>query len=133
AAHAGWRGAFAGIIEAILGAMESVGAERKRVAAALGPTIRQRNYEVGPEFVERFTAADPRNARFFAPSSREGHALFDLPAFIAARIRQAGVGRFDDLGRCTYAEPDLFYSYRRMTRLGEGDYGRHISGIALAE
>lgn len=133
AAHAGWRGAFAGIIEAILGAMESVGAERKRVAAALGPTIRQRNYEVGPEFVERFTAADPRNARFFAPSSREGHALFDLPAFIAARIRQADVGRFDDIGRCTYAEPDLFYSYRRMTRLGESDYGRHISGIALAE
>lgn len=133
AAHAGWRGAFAGIVETTVTAMETLGAVRKRVAAALGPTIRQPNYEVGPEFVARFTATNPDHAGFFAPSKRAGHSMFDLPAFIAVRVRQAGVGSFEDLGRCTYAEPDCFYSYRRMTRLGEADYGRHVSGIALAE
>jgi purine-nucleoside/S-methyl-5'-thioadenosine phosphorylase / adenosine deaminase len=133
AAHAGWRGALTGVIEATLAAMEALGAKRSRIAAALGPTIRQPNYEVGPEFIERFLAADPANARFFAPATREGHALFDLTGYIAERVRRAGVDDFEDLGLCTFAEPERFFSYRRMTRLGEPDYGRHINAIALAK
>ena len=132
AAHAGWRGALTGVIEATVAAMEELGAKRARITAALGPTIRQSNYEVGPEFVERFLAADPANARFFAPSTREGHAMFDLTGYIAGRVQRAGIDDFADLGLCTYAEPERFFSYRRMTRLGEPDYGRHINAIALA-
>ncbi len=133
AAHAGWRGAFGGVIEATLDAMESLGADRRHIAVALGPTIGQANYEVGPEFVQRFLDADAGNARFFAPSDRAGHAMFDLPGYIAARVEAAGVGAFENLGLCTYAEPERFYSYRRKTLLGETDYGRHINAIALAE
>ncbi len=133
AAHAGWRGALTGVIEATVAAMEALGAERSRIAAALGPTIRQPNYEVGPEFVERFLAADANNARFFAPSDRAGHALFDLTGYIADRVQRAGIVDFEDLGLCTYAEPERFFSYRRTTKLGEPDYGRHINAIALAD
>ena len=133
AAHAGWRGAFGGVIEATIAAMETLGAERARITVALGPTIRQPNYEVGPEFVERFVAADAANARFFAASERAGHAMFDLTGYIAARVQRAGIVKFEDLGLCTYAEPDRFYSYRRTTLRGEPDYGRHINAIALAD
>jgi YfiH family protein len=131
AAHAGWRGALTGVIEATVRAMERLGADRTRIVAALGPTIRQQNYEVGPEFVERFLAGDPANARYFSPSSREGHAMFDLCGYIARRVAQAGIAQFEDLGLCTYEEPDRFYSYRRSTHKGEPDYGRHINAIAL--
>ncbi len=133
AAHAGWRGAFSGVIEATVTAMETLGAERADITVVLGPTIRQPNYEVGPEFVERFLAADAANARFFVASDRAGHAMFDLTGYIADRIRRAGIVKFDDLGLCTYAEPDRFFSYRRTTLLGEPDYGRHINAIALAD
>jgi len=132
AAHAGWKGAFTGVLEATLAAMVSLGAERRRIAAALGPMIRQPNYEVGPEFLARFLDADAGNARFFAPSAREGHALFDLAGYIAHRLAGAGVGSVDDLGACTYADPQSFFSYRRATHRGETDYGRHINAIALA-
>jgi YfiH family protein len=132
AAHAGWRGALGGVIEATVAAMEKLGADRVRIAAALGPTIRQPNYEVGQEFVERFVAADPDNARYFAPAERADHAMFDLPGYIAARIAAIGLASFEDLARCTYAEPDRFYSFRRTTHCGEPDYGRHINAIALA-
>jgi YfiH family protein len=132
AAHAGWRGALSGVIEATVAAMEELGARRAHIAAALGPTIRQPNYEVGPEFVERFLAAEAANARFFAPAARAGHAMFDLSGYIAQRVERAGIGDFEDLGLCTYAEPERFFSYRRTTRLGEPDYGRHINAIALA-
>jgi YfiH family protein len=132
AAHAGWRGALTGVIEATVTAMEQLGAKRTRIAAALGPTIRQPHYEVGAEFVARFVATDPVNERFFAAASREGNALFDLTGYIAERVHRAGVDDFEDLGLCTYAEPERFFSYRRMTRLGEADYGRHINAIALA-
>lgn len=132
AAHAGWRGAFTGVIEKTVAAMEALGADRGRILAALGPTIRQPNYEVGPEFVERFIAADAGNARFFSPAERPGHAMFDLAGYIGERLQRAGVGNFEDLGLCTYAEPDRFYSYRRTTQRGEPDYGRHINAIALA-
>jgi hypothetical protein len=132
AAHAGWRGALTGVVEATITAMERLGADRERIAVALGPTIRQRNYEVGPEFVARFLAADAANTRFFSDSDRAGHAMFDLTGYIADRVARAGIDNFEDLGLCTYGEPEHFYSYRRMTRLGEADYGRHVNAIALA-
>ena len=133
AAHAGWRGALTGVIEATVAAMEKLGAKRSRIAAALGPTISQPNYEVGPEFVERFQAADGTNARFFAPSERADHALFDLPGYIAERVQRAGIVNFENLGLCNYAEPERFFSYRRTTKLSEPDYGRHINAIALID
>lgn len=133
AAHAGWRGALTGVIEATIAAMEQLGASRTRITAALGPTIRQAHYEVGAEFVERFLAADPANARFFTQSQRPGHAMFDLSGYITERIQRAGITQFEDLGLCTYAEPERFYSYRRTTLRGEPDYGRHINAIALAD
>src|SRR5690349_7553816 len=133
AAHAGWRGAFTGVIEATVAAMEKLGADRGNIAAALGPTIRQQNYEVGPEFVERFLAADQSNSIYFRAADRAGHSMFDLTGYIAARIQRAGIEQFEDLGLCTYAEPDRFFSYRRTTRSGEPDYGRHINAIALVD
>jgi len=133
AAHAGWRGAFTGVIEATLAAMEALGATRKDIVVALGPTIRQPNYEVGPEFIARFLEADAGNARFFTPSGKPGHALFDLAGYIAARLARAGVENFEDLKLCNYADPARFFSYRRMTHKGEADYGRHINAIALTD
>lgn len=132
AAHAGWRGALGGVIEETVSALEQLGASRARIIAALGPTIRQPNYEVGPEFVDRYLAADPDNTRYFAPAKRAGHAMIDLAGYIAECFQRAGIVNFEDIGLCTYAEPERFYSYRRTTRLGEPDYGRHINAIALA-
>jgi YfiH family protein len=131
AAHAGWKGALSGILESTISAMERLGAERGRMVAVLGPTISARSYEVGPEFSTRFLEADATNARFFAPSARAGHFMFDLPAFIVARLEVAGVGRVGNLGLCTYADDARFYSYRRATHRGEPDYGRLLSAIAL--
>jgi len=133
AAHAGWRGALAGVLEATLAAMEELGARRQHIVAAAGPMIRQPSYEVGPELVERFLAADRDNARFFAPAARPGHAQFDLAGYIVARLRRAGVGEIEDLGCCTYADPARFFSFRRATHRAEPDYGRHVSAIALAD
>ncbi|MEA2906069.1 MAG: purine-nucleoside/S-methyl-5-thioadenosine phosphorylase / adenosine deaminase [Alphaproteobacteria bacterium] len=132
AAHAGWRGAFTGVLEATLAAMERCGAQRGRVVAAMGPMIRQHNYEVGAEFVASFKAAGEANARFFLPSARAGHGLFDLAGYIAARLRAAGIGHIEDLGHCTYADPAMFFSYRRSVHRAEADYGRHINAIVLA-
>jgi len=129
AAHAGWKGAFTGVVEATVEAMESLGARRGRIVAALGPTIAQAAYEVGPEFVERFGDA---GARFFSPSTREGHAMFDLPAYILARLETAGVARAEWVGACTYADEARFFSYRRTTHRAEPDYGRLLSAIALS-
>ena len=129
-AHAGWKGALAGVIEATLAAMERLGAERTRICAALGPMIRQPSYEVGPEFVARFVAADAGNARFFAPAPRPDHVLFDLAGYIVARLDRAGIGGIEDLGLCTYAD-GRFFSYRRSVHRAEPDYGRHINAIAL--
>ena len=131
AAHAGWKGAFTGVLEATLDAMVAQGAERSRIAVALGPMIRQQSYEVGAEFVEKFVATGADNTRFFAPGAREGHAQFDLPGYIASRLTRAGISRIDDLGLCTYADGARFYSYRRSCHRAEPDYGRHISAIAL--
>jgi YfiH family protein len=131
AAHAGWKGALTGVLEATIETMERLGAERTRMVAALGPMIRQPSYEVGPEFVARFRAADADNERFFAPSAREGHAMFDLAGYITARLDRAGVNRVEDLALCTYADA-RFFSYRRATHRADPDYGRHINAIALA-
>jgi YfiH family protein len=131
AAHAGWRGALSGVIEATLAAMETLGAGRRRTIAVLGPMIRQDAYEVGPELVEQFRRADRANERFFRPAERNGHALFDLPGYLRTRLVAAGVGEVADLGLCTYANEERFYSYRRATHRDEPDYGRLISAIAL--
>jgi polyphenol oxidase len=133
AAHAGWKGAFSGVAEATIGAMEGLGARRADIVVAIGPMIRQRNYEVGADFVDRFVAQDPANAAFFVASDRAGHAMFDLPGYLTLRLTRAGIETIDDLRQCTYADPDLHYSYRRSTHRGEPDYGRHISAIAIAE
>ncbi|KQP42706.1 polyphenol oxidase [Methylobacterium sp. Leaf104] len=132
AAHAGWKGALGGVIERTVAAMEGLGAERGRIVAVLGPTIAQPSYEVGPDFIARFRAEAPGFERFLGTGARADHAQFDLPGFIRARLAEAGVGQAGDLGRCTYADPDLFYSYRRTTHRAEPDYGRLISAITLA-
>jgi YfiH family protein len=132
AAHAGWRGAANGVLEATIAAMEDCGADRERIVAALGPMIRQSSYEVGPEFVAAFQAQDTANDRFFAPASRAGHALFDLAGYIATRLAAAGIRHIEDLGHCTYSDPARFFSYRRSTHRRESDYGRHINAIALS-
>ncbi len=131
AAHAGWKGAFAGVLEATVAAMETAGARRVQIHAAIGPTISLANYEVGPEFRDRFLDADPDNAVYFQPSQREDHWQFDLPAFAAARLRAAGVGSIGTPGPCTYAHEDALFSYRRATHRNEPDYGRNLSVIAL--
>lgn len=130
AAHAGWKGALGGVVEATIAAMERLGAGRENIVAVLGPTISQASYEVGEEFVERFRSEVPEAERFFAPG-RPGHAQFDLPAFILGRLERAGIGEAASLGLCTYADPDRFYSFRRTTHRNEPDYGRLISAIAL--
>lgn len=131
AAHAGWRGAFSGILEATIAAMEKLGGSRHRMVAALGPMIRQDNYEVGAEFVSNFVSQEATNTRFFKPAKRERHAQFDLPGYIAYRLQRAQIGKIEDLGLCTYAEPKRFFSYRRSTHKSEPDYGRHINAIML--
>src|SRR5262249_32586197 len=111
--------------------MEKLGAERARIRAALGPMIRQPNYEVGPDLMTRFLTADPENARFFRPAARSHHALFDLAGYITARLGRAGIAQPHDLGLCTYADAGRFFSYRRTTHRAEPDYGRHLSAVVL--
>ena len=130
AAHAGWKGALTGIVEATVAAMEKLGAERSGIVAAIGPLIRQHSYEVGGEFVERFIDADAENAMYFIPSAREDHAMFDLAGFIRMRLENAGVLMIDDIGVDTYSD-ERFYSYRRSVHRKEPDYGRHVHAIAL--
>lgn len=130
AAHAGWKGALAGILEATLDAMEALGANRADTSAVIGPTISQRAYEVGPEFFDDFTAEDPDFARFFANGDGDRY-LFDLPALGLHRLRAAGIGEAEWTRHCTYSDPDRFYSYRRTTHNKEADYGRLIAAITL--
>jgi hypothetical protein len=132
AAHAGWKGALDGVLEATIEAMAGLGAEPARIVAVLGPSISQTNYEVGPEFVSRFVSADPANERWFATSARPGHSLFDLNGYTIDRLGKAGV-RASALGCCTYADEGRFYSYRRTTHRAEPDYGRQISAIVLED
>ncbi|MFT6458110.1 peptidoglycan editing factor PgeF [Pseudophaeobacter arcticus] len=130
AAHAGWRGALDGVLEATLDAMEDLGADRANTCAVIGPSISQRAYEVGPEFFEDFLQKDPDHSRFFA-QGREGRYQFDLPGLGLHLLRQAGIGQAEWTRHCTYSDAELFYSYRRTTHAGEADYGRLISCITL--
>ncbi len=132
AAHAGWRGALAGVAEATLEQMETLGAHRAEIIAVVGPTISQQNYEVGGDLRTQVLADDNDNATFFVPSDRPDHWRFDLEAYVLKRLRQAGVGTMAGLGECTYADEDRFFSFRRTTHRGEEDYGRQISCIALS-
>ena len=129
AAHAGWRGAKDGVLEATVAAMERLGARPGTIRAAIGPSIGQRAYEVGPEFFEAFADDDPEAARFFANGEGDRY-LFDLPGYGLARLRAAGVAA-EWTGHCTYSDPDRFYSYRRATHEGAADYGRLIAAIRL--
>ncbi|WP_413718042.1 peptidoglycan editing factor PgeF [Silicimonas sp. MF1-12-2] len=130
AAHAGWKGALGGVLEATLERMEELGADRARIVAAIGPTISQQAYEVGPEFLETFLAEDPESARFFANGTGDRYH-FDLVGYSLNRLRTAGIADVEWIRRCTYSEPERFYSYRRSVHNKEADYGRLISVIRL--
>ncbi|HYS46498.1 MAG TPA: peptidoglycan editing factor PgeF [Rhizomicrobium sp.] len=133
AAHAGWKGALGGVLEATLEAMEKLGALRDRIEAAIGPCISQNNYEVGWEFRDRFLEQGLKHRRFFIPSDKEGHYRFNLAGYAAHRLTTAGVGSVAMLGVCTYPPENGFFSFRRTTHAGEPDYGRQISAIVLTE
>lgn len=130
AAHAGWRGALDGVLDATVDAMETLGAARANIRAVIGPCISQSAYEVGPEFLDSFLAEDSDNSRFFANGEGD-RMLFDLPGYGLHRLRQAGVGEAEWIRHCTYNDADRFYSYRRTTHAKEADYGRLISCIRL--
>jgi YfiH family protein len=132
AAHAGWRGALAGVTDSTLAAMEKLGASRDRICAAVGPSIGPASYEVDEGFRARFLADDAANARFFADAPA-GKPHFDLPRYVVQRLLAAGIGEVEALHLDTYADADRFYSYRRATHRGQADYGRQLSVIALAD
>ena len=131
AAHAGWRGALSGIIEATVKAMSELGAKPERITAVIGPTISQKAYEVGADYVERFLADEPESSAFFITDEFSGEPHFDLPSYVGERLARAGVGAIADLGLCTYCEETRLFSYRRSQHHGEDDYGRQISAILL--
>lgn len=130
AAHAGWRGALSGVLEATIDAMVAAGAQRARIRAVIGPTISQRAYEVGPEFMDSFTAEDPGYDRFFA-AGRGDRLQFDLPGFGLFRLRAAGIAEAAWTGHCTYSDPARFYSYRYSVHHHVADYGRLIASIRI--
>lgn len=132
AAHGGWRGALAGVMEATVAAMVALGARIERIRAGIGPCIGQPSYEVGPEFEAAFAQADPENDRFFLTAERPRHFLFDLPGYIAHRLGRLGLAAVQQSGHDTAAEAALFFSYRRACLRGEKDYGRGLAAIALA-
>ncbi|HYM19134.1 MAG TPA: peptidoglycan editing factor PgeF [Micropepsaceae bacterium] len=132
AAHAGWNGAISGVTDSVVAAMVRLGAKLERIRAAIGPCISQAAYEVGPEFEARFRAADAKNTRFFIPSERANHWQFDLPAYVAHGLEQAGV-KAEIVNACTYASEADFFSYRRTTHRKEPDYGRELSAIVLED
>jgi polyphenol oxidase len=131
AAHGGWRGALAGIVEATIAQMETIGAERSRIRAGIGPCIAQNSYEVGPEFPGQFLAEEPASGRYFAPAGRLGHFMFDLPGYIEHRLARAGVAIAQRSCHDTVAEDGHFFSYRRACLRSERAYGRGLSAIVL--
>ncbi len=132
AAHAGWRGALDGVAECTIEQMEKLGATRSHILACVGPSISGANYEVGPEFIDRFVELDPGSTAFFTPSERDGHHLFDLQNYTLNRLILAGVTAHGS-GHCTYADEEKFFSYRRTTHNKEPDYGRQISAISIVD
>lgn len=131
AAHAGWKGALGGVLEATVAAMAALGADPARLAVAVGPSISQRSYEVGPEFPRPFLDEDGENEQFFAPARRDGHFMFDLPAYVARKLARQGVTEVIRTPCDTCREADRFFSYRRSVQTGEPDYGRCLSAIVL--
>lgn len=131
AAHAGWKGAFTGVLANAVAAMERLGAKRSRIAAAVGPCIARKSYEVDDAFYRRFIEAEGEYDGFFTPGRRSGHHQFDLEGFVARRLADAGVATVETLGEDTYSQPDRYFSYRRATHAKEPDYGRQLSVIAL--
>jgi polyphenol oxidase len=131
AAHAGWKGALGGIIEATLAAMETLGSRRGDIRAAVGPCIGPEAYEVGPEFEAAFAQADIGHRRYFHVPAGAGRAHFDLPRFVTDRLHDAGTGSVHQAWRCTYTHDAEYFSYRRATHRSEPDYGRQISAIML--
>jgi len=131
AAHAGWQGALAGVLEATVEAMIALGAERQRIHAGIGPCITQANYQVDEAYRDRFMADDRGNARYFGPDREEGKHRFDLPGYCQGTLKAYGVRQSEFCGACTYADADRFYSNRRALHRGEGDYGRGLSAIVL--
>ena len=131
AAHGGWRGALAGIVEATVEQMEALGAVRSRIHAGIGPCIAQNSYEVGPEFPRQFLAEEAASTCYFAPAERPGHFMFDLPGYIEHRLARAGIAIVERSGHDTVAEDDRFFSYRRACLRGEPAYGRGLSAIVL--
>lgn len=132
AAHAGWRGAIGGVLEAAVVAMEELGASRSRICAALGPTIGPKSYEVGPEFVATFEAADAANARFFTIPKGRTTPHFDLPSYVLSQLGRIGLKSIERQAPCTYENESMFFSFRRSTHRKEPDYGRQISAIVVA-
>jgi YfiH family protein len=132
AAHAGWRGAVAGIIDSAIAEMERLGARRERISAAVGPCINQAAYEVGAEFEAQFLSRDPTSSRFFACRDEVSRPHFDLPGFVVQRLSDAGIGHVLGFSPCTHQNESLFFSYRRKTQRHEPDYGRQISAIVVA-
>ena len=130
AAHAGWRGALDGVLHATVDAMVALGARRENITAIIGPSISQRAYEVGPEFMDSFMSEDPEYARYFINGEGD-RMLFDLPGFGLNRLRAAGVGHAEWTRHCTFSDAERFYSYRRTTHAKEADYGRLIAAITL--
>ena len=131
AAHAGWKGALAGVLGNTIAAMENLSADRSRIVAALGPCIRQSSYEVGPEFPAHFLDRDSDNARFFDASSKPGHYQFDLGSYIVSQLESAGIGVVYDTGLDTYSNDGRLFSYRLNTHRGHRQYGRNVSAICL--
>lgn len=131
AAHAGWKGAVSGILDSTVASMVALGAAKSSIAAAIGPAIAQQSYEVGPEFFERFSAEDKTNERYFLPSQRAGHWMFDLKGYVRDRLARLDIQNITDVNLDTYAEDTSFFSYRRATHMGEPDYGRCLSSIGI--
>jgi polyphenol oxidase len=131
AAHAGWKGAISGVTDNTIAAMEALGADRNRIACAIGPCIAQKSYEVDAGFFRRFVEADEANERFFIDGKAE-HYQFDIEGYVAARLAAAGIKRVACLGEDTYSQEDRFFSYRRSCHRNEAGYGRQISLIGLA-
>ena len=132
AAHSGWKGSLAGVMDETIKAMVELGARRDRIACAIGPCIAQKSYEVDDGFTERFINADPANERFFM-DGKANHYQFDIEGYVAARLAGAGILRIECLGEDSYSQPERFFSYRRACHKGEQDYGRQISMIGLAQ
>jgi YfiH family protein len=132
AAHAGWRGALAGIVEATVKAMEKLGAKPERIVAVIGPAISQEAYEVGAEFMDQFIVQEPDGSTFFITDEGTGEPHFDLAGYVGERLARAGVGAVAELGLCTYCDETRLFSFRRSQHHGEDDYGRQISAIVLA-